>query len=510
MPTFEKNFCFDDSPFEQYVAENEPNILSYAVVPPYFEVAKKRALTPSSHILFGARGSGKSATRLSTEREIWKRHAEVEEVPLVVPFVNFSRLLDECDPQHVNSDDLLKELAFCVVEALLLWISDQDDDAEVVELLEPDEKNLIVDLTSAFYLSVPEANRHVSQEAAMKILHQNWKNRSSHWANKKWSQVSKIASKALSKLLDQRGDTEDLSTDISVLLSEDGVILSGTAVLSRLVEASRIFGFSGVSVFVDKVDEHPKTQASPQSSAELINPILSHVQLLEVEGLGWQFFLWDRIKDHLRDGPLSVRLDKIAHGEVSWTEDFLKAMITTRVQYFSSNRLSGFSELVEEGIDVDEKLGEILELAANSPREIIRLLDTIAREFDAKYASKSEMIYLSEADLDAGMDKYVSDVIWSIYDKDILSQLLRLDKQKFINKEVQQAFKISAPAATNRIVKWEQCGAVTQSGKREAEGGGGGKPSNEYSLADQRIVRLATRRLYDENALTEAPIITEE
>jgi hypothetical protein len=506
LPTFEKNFSFDSSPFEQYVAENEPDILSYAVVPPYFEVAKKRALTPSTHILFGARGAGKSATRLSTERELWKLHSEGTKVPLVVPFINFSRLLDVGKVEDVTSDGLIKELAFAAMETLLLWISDQIEGAEIVDLLEPDELTLTLALTQSFYLSVPEPNRHVSQNTAMRLLQQNWRSQTVNWVNRKWTAISKLVGSVSSDFIDKHANTGDLSREISTLLTKDGALISGTTVLSKLVEVARIFGFSGVAVFVDKVDEHPKTQNSPESSAKLIHPILAHIQLMEVEGLGWQFFLWDRIREHFNDGELTVRLDKLAHSEVSWTPDFLKLMIDNRVKFFSSSRINSFSELTEEGVDSSKKIEEMIELAVKSPREIIRLLDTVAREFDANYAANTESRFVSEDNLDTGMDNYVPDVLWAIYDKDILSQIVRLGKVTFVNKELQQAFKLSAGGATNRIVKWEASGAITLSGTRAAEGSVGGKPSNEYSIADPRIIRMAERKLYDEKILTEAPI----
>ncbi|WP_413219166.1 hypothetical protein [Tritonibacter mobilis] len=510
MPTFEKNFKFNSSPFEQYVAENEPDILDYAVVPPYFEVAKKRALTPSTHLLFGARGGGKSATRLATERELWKLHAEKETVPLAVPYVDFSRVLDDGSVNNVSSDRLLKELAFRVIETLLLWISDQDDAEDIVELLEPDELNLMVLLVQAFYLRVPEANRRVSQTQAMTILRQNWQNRTGNWIQKKWSAITDIISVVSSGLSEKHANTESIKSEVAAMFDEKGAIVSGTALLAKLVEVARVFGFSGVSVFVDKVDEHPLTQNSPESTARLIFPLLAHVQLMEVEGLGWQFFLWDRVKELFATGELSVRLDKLAHSEVSWTEDFLREMVDARVRFFSSGSLSNFSELGADEKVNHEKLGEVVALAVKSPRETIRLLDTVVREFDSQYALEQELRFLAAEDLESGMDKYVSDVIWSVYDKEVLSQILRLNKSTFINKEVQAAFKISAPSATNRIVKWQDAGAITQSGKREAEGGVGGKPSNEYSIADPRIVRLMERKLYDEQVLTEAPIETDE
>ncbi|KMW56394.1 hypothetical protein AIOL_001346 [Candidatus Rhodobacter oscarellae] len=510
MPTFEENFKFDSSPFEQYVAENEPDILDYAVVPPYFEVAKKRALTPSTHLLFGARGGGKSATRLATERELWKLHADGVNVPLAVPYIDFSRVLERGTVNKISSDDLLKELSFRVIETLLLWISDQDSAEDIVELLVPEELNLMVVLVQAFYLRVPEANRRVSQAQAMAILRQNWKSRTANWIQKKWSAITEIVSEVASGLSEKHADTESMKSQVAEMFNENGAIISGTALLAKLVEVARVFGFSGVSVFVDKVDEHPVTQNSPESSARLIFPLLSHVQLMEVEGLGWQFFLWDRVKAIFADGELSVRLDKLAHSEVSWTVEFLRKMIDSRVSFFSSKCLSSFSELGADETVTHEKIGEIIDLAVKSPRETIRLLDTVVREFDSKYSAQEGHRYLEAEDLENGMDKYVSDVIWSVYDKEVLSQILRLNKSTFINKEVQAAFKISAPGATNRIVKWQDAGAISQSGKREAEGGVGGKPSNEYSIADPRIVRLMERKLYDEKVLTEAPIEAEE
>ena len=296
MSTFDENFIFSASPFEQYVAENEPDILDYAVVPPYFAVAKKRALTPSTHLLFGARGGGKSATRLATERELWRLHADGVTVPLAVPYIDFTRVLDGPPIHDASPDSLLKELAFRVVETLLLWISDQNDAADKVELLEPDELNLMVVLVQAFYLRVSDANRRISQHQAMTILRQNWQSRTRIWTHRKWSAIVELVSTISSGLSEKYANADGVKSQVADLFDDAGAVASGTALLAKLVEVARIFGFSGISVFVDKVDEHPLTQNSPEASARLIFPLLAHIQRMEVEGLGWQFFLWDRVK----------------------------------------------------------------------------------------------------------------------------------------------------------------------------------------------------------------------
>ena len=55
MSNFAEKFGFHASPFEKYVAENEPSIEDYAVTPPYFEEVRKHTLSVTPYILFGFR-----------------------------------------------------------------------------------------------------------------------------------------------------------------------------------------------------------------------------------------------------------------------------------------------------------------------------------------------------------------------------------------------------------------------------------------------------------------------
>jgi DNA-binding Lrp family transcriptional regulator len=104
----------------------------------------------------------------------------------------------------------------------------------------------------------------------------------------------------------------------------------------------------------------------------------------------------------------------------------------------------------------------------------------------------------------------VRDVVWTIYPKQTLSQLIRVGANQFTNKDVQKAFKISAQGARNRIRTWEECGAVKQIGTKPSESDAGGAPAHQYAIADPRILRLVERELYDPEALIEAPIENDE
>jgi hypothetical protein len=90
MATLVTSLNLKGNPFEHYVAELEPDIAVYAVRPPYFEAIDARAKNISSFILFGDRGAGKSATRLTIFKELWKSKADGKRVPFAINMTDYS------------------------------------------------------------------------------------------------------------------------------------------------------------------------------------------------------------------------------------------------------------------------------------------------------------------------------------------------------------------------------------------------------------------------------------
>lgn len=504
MPTFDDYFGFSTSPFEQYIAEKEPKIDEYAVKPPYFEETIRRIERCSSYLLFGSRGSGKSATRLTAEKGVWS--SPREDKPLIVTLTDFSPIINKKNADQVTDFELTARVAFLVVEAVLLWISDQEEKEAFVEMLTDDERANFRSLANSFYFSLPEAERALSAVEAMRLLQQNWRNRTLDWADRKWNSISQVVAKIGAGLMNGKLNTPDVSAELSDLLGNEKGVGSARLLIIRLVDLIQLFGFTGVVVLVDKIDEHAKTQKSAEATAQLVHPIVSQVQLMEIDGFAWVFFLWDKVKEKFSTEKLYVRLDKFAHSEVSWSSEELEDMVRRRLVFFSDGRCNSFTELCEPDVDVERHFSDMLTLVQKSPRELIRLLDTVVREYNSKYGHSASGGKLSDEDLESGKDAYVRDVLWNIYDSKILSQILRFDRPEFTNKEVQKAFKIEAPSARGRIQSWEACGAVHLKGTRAPEGEMGGKPSNEYAIADPRILRMASRKLYDPDKLTEAPI----
>jgi hypothetical protein len=255
-------------------------------------------------------------------------------------------------------------------------------------------------------------------------------------------------------------------------------------------------------LLIDKVDETELTQQSADASARLIHPILSHIQLLEIENFAWMFFLWAQIKPYFEGEKYPVRLDKIAHATIEWDNSFFSEMLDARIRFFSNDKFR-FKDLFDQSVDVSLAITSIVSIAMRSPRELVRVMDMIVVEHDIKNASSSTSALLTQESIEAGLDKYVKERINAVYQERTLGQIYRLNDTKFTNKDVQGTFRVNVQSARAKIKNWEDAGLVKQTGTRAPEGDQGGKPSYEYSIVDARVERIIQRRLIQLDELDE-------
>ncbi len=498
MAQLSQSLRLKGNPFENYVAESEPDIVEYAVKPPYFETIEARATNCASFILFGDRGAGKSATRLTLFKELWKKKAAGIRVPLAVNFTDYSSFVQGRDFVGLSEKALIKEVAFVVIEGVLTWLSSLEEDDRGIYLgaLNDDEKNLCYSLLKDFYLSRPEDRRSNSVREAMVLFNQAFIAKSRLWVERRWDPIAKLVGTISDILLKKSvSGAGDIAGDIASILQRSAaedfdVIL----VLRRLVQLVEIFDFSGIVVMVDKIDETEATNNSANKTAELIYPLLARVQLLEIQGFSWVFFVWSRVKSLFESQEFLVRLDKVGHTTVSWGDAYFLLMLDRRVNFFSDGRLN-FSGLFEDGTNISEITAEIVKVSMRSPREIVRIMDTIIREHDINYSGSQEINNLKRESLEHGLDKYVTDVISTVYGERLLAQIFRLNLSVFTNRDVQTTFKVGAQSARTRIQSWESAGIIKLTGTRAAEGAQGGRPVNEYTIVDSRIERIMRRQL---------------
>ncbi|HMR32723.1 MAG TPA: hypothetical protein PKA13_15155 [Geminicoccaceae bacterium] len=506
MPRLVEALNLKGNPFEHYVAESEPNIDQYAVKPPYFEAIEARATNRSSFILFGDRGAGKSATRLTVFKEIWARKAKGERVPLVVNLVDFSVLVKGQQLRDLTEETLIKEVAFVVIESILTWLSSLEDDERDVYVgaLNDDESRICYQLLRDHYLSRPEGRRERSVHDALLLFNQAFAAKSRLWIERRWEPIARLigrlgdflARKYVSADVDVSGDV------VSVLRRDHEEDFDSVLLLRRLVGLAAIFGFSGIVLLVDKVDETAATNNSADQTAKLVYPILSRVQLMEVPDFSWIFFLWQRVKSFFETDDYRVRLDKVGHATVSWDDEFFILMLDRRVRFFSDDKLD-FAGLISPDLDIQELQSELVRISMRSPREMIRLLDVIIREHDVLNVDQDKLCLLNHDSIQSGLDKYVKDVISTVYGERLLAQIFRLNRAIFTNNDVQYTFRVGAQSARRRIQSWENAGIIKLTGTRAAEGAQGGKPANEYTITDSRVERVMRRQLiyYDNGTL---------
>ena len=504
MPTIAEILKFKGNPFEHYTAENEPHISEYAVRPPYLQTIVQRALAHTTFILFGDRGAGKSATRITLFNEIWGA-THPHKRPLAVNLIDFTNVTSSLRKGDLTENELIREVAYLVIEQVLSWLSSltEEDRALYTDGMTPDEEDLTIALLKAFYLPRPDMDRERSANDALRLLNRAWKTKSTLWVSQRWSALSGIIAAVVDILAKKAGAEARAPVEalLATLTGQSGA--TSRTVLQKLVEFVKIFPFTGIVVLVDKVDETEVTAQSSDASSRLIHPILAHVQLLEVEGFAWMFFLWTQIKPYLEGEKYPVRLDKVGHAAIEWDDKFFNDMLDARIKYFSGGQLE-FDDLFDSGADVDRATSSIIGISMRSPREMVRIMDTIITEHDIVHAAKGGVQLLTMESVEDGLDKYVKDRINGIYNEKTLGQIYRLRETRFTNKEVQSAFRVGAQSARAKIQKWEEAGIVKFSGTRASDSEQGGKPFNEYSVIDARVERIIRRNLVELEDLAEA------
>lgn len=518
MPTLVSALQLSANPFEHYTAETEPDIAEYAVKPPYLTAISARASATSSYILFGDRGAGKSATRITLFQELWAKKAADKPgapgSPLAVNYIDFTGAVENYKRKSFSESDFVNEVAYLVIEMLLGWLSSlEEDDREVfTQLPDKDENALIVALLRAFYLSRGEMQRQQSERSALTLLNQAWTTKSALWISKRWDKISALGGIIVDlftkKYVAEGADVSDRVEKLIRSFSGQSEY-SGRVVLEKLVDFVKIFGFSGIVVLIDKVDETEVTNNSAEATTQLVYPLLSHIQLLEVPGFAWQLFLWSQVKPFMEGEQYTVRLDKIASSSISWDVPFFSQMLDSRIRFFSKGQ-KDFSALFEPGTAVPDVVAQLVRTSMRSPRELIRLMDIIVTEHDITCADQTEVALLTLESIEAGQDKYVKERIDSIYSERTLGQIYRLESLRFTNKDVQGKFRINSQSARNKIKVWEDAGLVKQTGTRAAEGDLGGKPSYEYSIIDARVERIISKGLVEISDLPEDSASYEE
>lgn len=486
---------FTGNPFESNTAEREPEIASYAVLPPYLDRTKQASLGNCGiFVLDGARGSGKSATRLTVAKSIWQ---ETGAKPLVVALTNFN-VFRPYRKTGLTLELFATQIAFLSFETILSWLSSlSETDAEVrIAAIDSAGKKLVDRFATNFFLNRADNARSTTAQETFDLLNVSLPSKAALWVEKRWDQVSTVIAILAARLGKKYADFDigDPSSYASLLQKQKSDGFSDPYyVLARTVEVARLFGFSGILVQIDKIDETDWTTTSVAAAGALIFPILANIGLHEIDGLSWSLFVWDKVMERLISTYRGqLRFDKIQRGSISWEPGYLENLVQKRLEHFSGGDISSLRQISVEGTDTSAIVRELIILTGQSPRHLITALDAVVSE----HAQRNQAVHkqLNQEAFERGMDAYA---VRSLTDSGLIDearQIAKIGAERFVTKDVQSLLRQSAQSARARIEKWVYSLQLVEfAGTRQTATMG--RPVDEFAVCDARAQRVLKRNL---------------
>jgi len=246
---------FDANPFNANTAEREPEIAAYAVHPPYLDrTSQASGAGRGVFFLEGARGSGKSATRLTVAKELFKGPGG----PLLVSLTSFN-VFRPYLKGGLPVDLYATQVAFLVAETLLGWLASLPlDERERATAKSEPQASLVSRFIANFYLNRADHSRSSTAKDTYDLLATSIGGRTLAWADKRWDQIAGVVATiagALSKKFADIDIGDPAGFQKLVEQQRGDGFYDPIYTLTRAVEVARAFGFTGVLVQVDKVDE---------------------------------------------------------------------------------------------------------------------------------------------------------------------------------------------------------------------------------------------------------------
>lgn len=463
--TFASLHGFTSDPFASTNSETEELLTEYFVPPPYFASVLGDARTPKSKVVFAPRGSGKTAQR---------RMLEIASLDEAAPFVCLTYdTFDVSKGVALSLEAHLTALNKLLCIQLLEFLDQYPDRAAELDA----HQKRVVKVASQALLGGMSESEYTRAFASVKSLGDK--------ATEFWKKYGGVLAAGIAIALKKAG-LDDVSIPAQMAAQAQDTTASAEYFFRELVNIVRgPFGGGSVYVLVDKVDETSKTSTKATAAWSLIEALLTNLPTLETPGVAFKFFLWDQL------GPLFLenggRPDRLQPVALSWTPDELEEMLRRRLRAYSGQRISSFNDLCEDSMSVDaHKL--LAYLSAGSPRDMIRLAESVAEEHTRTDTSQRP---ISEDELLAGIRRFAEDKSSELAGR-YLSDLQKVALPSFtINHLANRVFNVSGQAARSKVQKWIDAGVVKKIGELPNKKN---KPLHLYGLTDPRVVIVANPR----------------
>lgn len=453
--TLLKNLGFDSDPFAKTNADEEERLEHYFIAPPFFSAVYGTLNTPKSALVFAPRGNGKTA--LKRKIEIFSKGKEA----LCITYNSFNitgKKLSDID-QKYHLDNIIR----LVVIAIITGVQNGR-----IDLLTKDDRHLI-------YLFVKEYLSKIDQ-TELKTGIVSIKNFNDQ-AKELWNKFTGPIGLVINALLEKIGLG---ATEIQRFQVQGGQLGTQIDQLQILFKISKKLGYQSIYILVDKVDENALT-AGATSTYKFIAPLISDLQLLELDGYGLKFFLWDLLLDDYRQ---VARPDRVKYYVLNWETGQLSKMLSERLRAYSENHVSSLTQLMEpkSKFNLDQF---VCYFAQGSPRNVIRICKEI---FDQQSELNPNSKTLSSAAVKLGFEVIAKNISAEKYKDDVIKDLKKTKRCDFTIRHVYSTvFKFSQQAGLNKVRSWEDSGAVKSIGTiKETKGA---RTSNHYGIADLLLAK---------------------
>lgn len=188
---------FRSNPFNSNTAEREPEIAAYAVHPPYLDRTKQASIGSGAFFLEGARGSGKSATRLTIAKDLFQGQGG----PLIVGLTSFN-VFRPYIKSGISVDLYATQVAFLVVETILSWMTSLSDEEQSKILSRTKSRESFISrFVSNFYLNRADHSRSSSAKDTFELLETSTGSKAALWIDKRWDHISGLVG-SLERVID--------------------------------------------------------------------------------------------------------------------------------------------------------------------------------------------------------------------------------------------------------------------------------------------------------------------
>jgi len=468
--TFFNNLGFDDNPFRFTNADEEDRLHQYFIQPPYFTSVFGDPSRPASTIVFAPRGGGKSAQR---------RMIEISSIgkPLLCLTYDRFEFAQRQTPYTTTLDYHLRNILRIGVVGLLTHLQ---NNANLLQRYNKNDKRTLLTLIHQYLGRITEDELKRAVDAL-----KSFPDKAKDFWNEYLPAIAPFLIIILKKLNMDPGELSRFD-DRAPQLEQ-----SPKYQLELLRDLAAKAGLKSLYVLVDKVDETALTIRDAKASFALIGPLIKDLEVLDMKGFAFKFFLWDELEPFHRE---YARPDRIPQFSMQWHEGTLYELLRERLKAYSSGKISRLSQIADKSLGAQiEEL--VISFSGNSPRDVIRICQRICNE---QIELNPFATALQEKAVLNGIDYFSEERAEEIAGGNVLKDLKKVRATDFtLNFLANEVFKERHENTSRvKIKEWRNSGIVREVGTVI---GPQGKPVKLYAITDVRIART----LFPEMTVTE-------